>query len=97
MFQWKSKYNGGIEGYTYYPCPNWWMLNYYNKSNHYYRQQEVQQERVRWYRDTEEVNLRPKRNPKHLNRWGGIEKTATIFCSKSWKHLYKKRKQWMRD
>jgi len=72
--------------------PNWWML--YNYS--YFRRIRVNQERVRWYRDIEEpVKLRKRRGPVYLDPWT-IEKNASIMCSKSWKHLYKIRKQWQK-
>jgi len=84
-------WNSWTGEYDEHDCPVWWMLN-----DHigYYRIQRTQQEMTRWYRDLEEpVKLRQRRSPKNLNPWI-IETIPSRCCSKSWKDLYKIRRQW---
>lgn len=72
----------------------WWMIHTWKRFM--YRHQKTQQERVRWFRDLEEdVRLRKRRAPSHLDRWSDLEKYPTCYYMKSWKKLHKKRKQWM--
>lgn len=88
MFLYSFKY-ATIE----YRCPEWWHFHSWRG----YRHQRVAQENRRWYRDCEEdVRLRRRRNPTHMNAWGLIEGYPSIYKSKSWKHIFKCRKQWQK-
>lgn len=77
------------------PCPEWWMLHKPGCS--VYRHQRVQQERRRWFQDLDvDVKLRKRRSPKYLDSWGLLEAFPSVIDTKSWKHLYKVRKQWQK-
>lgn len=88
MYKHFNDYRGEYEEYK---CPKWYMLYYTS----YYRRIRTQQEIRRWYKDIKEpVKLRGRRNPWSLNSWN-LDKVATCYGMKSWKKLYRKRKQWM--
>lgn len=77
-----------------YRTKEWWMLYFDCKPQ--YRQQRVQQERRRWFKDLDEdVKLRQKRSPKYLDTSLDLEKQPTCIDFKNWKKLKKRRKQWM--
>ena len=78
--------------YKEYVCYEWWMLN---KRRGYYRHPKTTQEMRRWYQDKEDVKLRKRRAPCHLNAWGEIEDVPSCYETKSWKKLSKRKKQWM--
>ncbi len=84
-------YNTYKQRYEEYSCYEYWMLA---DNDHQYRRLSTQQERKRWYKDREEnVKLRGRRSPGHLDPWD-IEKRMSCFTTKSWKKLYKKKRQW---
>lgn len=73
-------------------CPEWWMFYQFN----YCRKIRTKQEISRWYRDLEEpVKLRGKRGPRSLDSWV-IEKHPSRCESKSWKDLWKCKRQWQK-
>jgi len=82
----------------YMPCPEWWMIHGYG----YYRRIRTTQEIRRFYFDRQFLKMegpvfkiRHRRNGS-LDSWN-LEKVPSCFCSKSWKKLYKVRKQYLRD
>lgn len=82
-------------GYEEFPCPKWWMVT---PRSGYYRHVRTKQEMTRWYRDKEDgVKLRRRRNPHSLEPWGMLEGVPSCYTTKSWKKLYKKRKQYLKN
>jgi len=82
-------------------CPKWYMLNRHKIS--YYRSfHGALQESKMFYRDVPlemEYGIklrRGKRSPYHLDPWNH-DKRATCSDSKSWKKLYRVKKQWQKD
>lgn len=72
----------------------WWMKHLYVG----YRHQHVQQERRRWYKDCEEdIKLRRRRAPCHLEVWGELEKYPSCIEMRSWKKLSKCKKQYQKN
>lgn len=88
MFMYFRKYR---QTWVEYPCPQWYMIH----STHYYRRIRTNQERRRWQRDIDDgVTLRKARSPYYLDA-RNLDKTATCLEMKSWKKLYRKKKQWL--
>ena len=89
MFSWYSFYQ---QRWIDEPCPQWWHV--FKRFGHY-RHPRVQQERRSWFRLVEEeVRLRRRRSPQHLDPSGALEKFPSCIEMKSWKKLYKKKHQW---
>lgn len=81
------------------PCPLWHQLN---EHLHYYRRfNSVNHERKRFVSDKEFEHefgyklVRRKRGLHFLNSWI-TERVATCYTTKSWKKLYRVKKQYMK-
>lgn len=81
-------------------CPKWYQIH--RDTVCYYRRfGMVSYEVKRYYADLQLEKeydfklVRRRRDPMHLNAWW-IEKTPSCFSSKSWKKLYKVRKQYLK-
>jgi len=72
----------------------WWMDHEWLG----YRRQKTQQERKRWQKDIDDgIQPRRRRAPSYLNRWTWLETYPTCYSMKSWKKIYRIKKQYQKN
>ncbi len=89
MIKYYNTYTQKLEEHNTY---KWYMFNLQSRQHRIFK---TGSESRTYYRDIEFVNIRKKRKPFYINAWT-YDKTATCMDMKSWKKLYKVRKQYLK-